>query len=68
VNDLHRKHSEHRADVNRRIDELSRGVEDRDAARESERSRQLGRRLRYEELGLLVFVGGVVLTTAGAIA
>jgi hypothetical protein len=68
VNDLHRKHSDHRADVNRRIDELSRGVADREAARESERARQLGRRLRYEELGLVVFVGGIGLTTWGALA
>jgi hypothetical protein len=68
VNDLHRKQSEHRADLDERIDDLSRGVEDRETARESERERQLGRRLRYEELGLVVFVVGVVLTTVGAVA
>ena len=65
---LHRRQSEQRQDFALRIDELSLGVAERDAERESERARQLGRRLRAEELGVLAFLVGVVLTTVGAVA
>ena len=67
VNELYRDAGEHRHELTERVGELRRGVEDREAARESERARQLGRRLRYEELGVGVFVVGVVLTTVGSL-
>ncbi len=68
VNELHRKASEHRGELARRIEELGQGGADREAARESERARQLGRRLRREQAGLLVFMLGVGLSTVGAFA
>ena len=68
VNELHRVTSDQRAEVEQRIGELQQSIENREAARESERARQLGRRLRAEQLGVLVFMIGVGLTTWGAIA
>jgi hypothetical protein len=52
----------------RHIEELGSGAENQQAAQQSERAKQLGRSLRYEELGIFVFLVGVGLTTAGAIA
>ena len=68
VNDLHEKQSEQRADLEQRIHELKRGVDDRDARRDSEQAHHLGRMLRAQELGVLVFMVGVALTTVGAVA
>jgi hypothetical protein len=68
VQDVRHEQSEDRARLERRIEEVRTGIESQQAAQESERARQLGRSLRYEELGVLVFVIGIGLTTAGAIA
>jgi hypothetical protein len=68
VDGLRQQQSEDRLHLERRIEEVRSGIESQRAQQESERARQLGRSLRYEELGVLVFVIGVGLTTAGAIA
>jgi hypothetical protein len=67
VDDLRRKQSEDRAHLEGRIDEVRSDIETQQAARESERKKQLGRSLRYEELGVLVFIAGVALTTVGSV-
>jgi hypothetical protein len=68
VNELYEKHSKRTAEVNRQIDELRGTMEAREAARESEHAKQLGRRLRAEELGVAVFVVGLVLSTIGGLS
>jgi hypothetical protein len=67
VDDLRRKRSEDRAHLEGRIDDMRKDVESRQAEQESKRARQLGRSLRYEELGIGVFVMGIVLTTVGSV-
>ncbi len=67
VEELRRAQAEHRKHLEGRIDEVKSGIESEQAAKESERARQLGRRLRYEEAGILLFAGGVLLTTVGSI-
>jgi hypothetical protein len=67
VDDLRRKRGEDRAHLEGRIDEVRSDIENQQAERESERARQLGRSLRYEELGIGVFVVGVALTTVGGV-
>jgi hypothetical protein len=68
VNELYEEQSKRTTEVNRQIDELRGTIEEREAARESERAKQLGRRLRAEELGVIVFVVGLALSTVGALS
>jgi hypothetical protein len=68
VNELRNREREHYSELGERIRDLQVGVENREVARESKRARQLGRRLRYEELGIVVFLIGLALTTVGAVA
>jgi hypothetical protein len=58
VDDLRHKRTEERAQLEGRIDEVRSDIEGQRAELESERARQLGRSLRYEELGIGVFVAG----------
>jgi hypothetical protein len=67
VDELRRRQTDDRADLQVRIEEVRTGVENRQAEQESERARQLGRSLRYEELGIFVFVVGVGLSMVGAV-
>jgi len=67
VDDLRRQRSEDRADLEGRIDEVHSDIESHQAADKCERARQLGQSLRYQELGILVFIVGVALTTVGSV-
>lgn len=67
VDDLRRKQSEDHAHLEGRVDEVRSDIETQQAAQESERARQLGRSLRYEELGIGLFIVGVVMATAGSV-
>jgi hypothetical protein len=68
VNELYEAQSKRTAEVDRQLDELRSTMEEREATRESERAKQLGRRLRTEELGVAVFVIGIVLATLGGLS
>jgi hypothetical protein len=67
VDELRRRQIENSAHLEGRIEELRGDIESQRAAQESERAKQLGRSLRYEELGIGVFVVGVALTTIGSV-
>ena len=67
VDDLRRKRSEDRAHLEGRIDDVRGDIENQQAAQESERARQLGRSLRYQELGIGLFIVGVAMATVGSV-
>lgn len=67
VDDLQRKRSEDRAHLEGHIEAVRGDIENQQAAQQSEQARRLGRSLRYQELGVVVFIAGVALTTVGSV-